>query len=399
MPLLFFLISSYSFAQVQILGGLYREKDVVAGKGYVEEIIVINRSKEAVEILLWLKDYKIDRGKDLFLKPETLNRSAGSWIEIKYPRFLLKAQRQANLKIPVTVPKEIEAGSYHCLLFIRPQPHIEESKNTRVRLNWQTIIQLVYFVAGGKKDCRIEEVKVEEDKLIIDVENIGDEVFEILTVKLELKNIEPKRMRLYPEQTNRVVFDISNLADKLHKDIRLILDDGDKYLKADRITFRKGIVPEELPLARIKTERISRRKGKPYSLYANLNYGSRQRGLSFSGSLRQGDFNLSLGSNYNQYFYGDVVNDFESYRVACNYSKSWFSAGFGSYIYSGKWTSMVRAGINFRSTRANVNYGLKYKVISLDISQRVFKKYFVRFHGFKSPYRKDWNLSLSIPIL
>ncbi len=402
---LFFLLGSSLYGQIQIVSPLYREKIVKAGERFTEDISILNRGKDSIEILMFLKDYKIDKGKSLFLKPDSTAYSNASWIAIEYPRFLLKKERQVSLKIPISVPLDTKPGSYHSLLIIRPQIHRPKRESgVGMQIYYQTAIQIVHTVIGGKKEVKIikTEVNQEEEKLIVEIQNIGDIVFEVLFLRIELEGIKQGKCRIYPGQIGQVILDISNLADKLYKDVRVILDDGKRFLKAEFITFRKGEEPKILPLVALKGEKIKgkgKRKGRPYSLYANLNYGSRRRGLSLSGNLRQGNFSFMASSNYNEYIFGDIIQDSESYQISANYRKKWFNIGFGSYIYSGQWVSMFRTGVRFRSTRLNLNYGLSYKIISLNINQRIFKKYFLRLYTFKSPYRTDWNLSLSIPIL
>lgn len=164
---------------------------------------------------------------------------------------------------------------------------------------------------------------MEEDKLIIDVENTGQKLFVNLQVEPELEGIEPKRIRIYPSQTNRVEFDISHLKDKLYKNVRVILDSLDTFIKVEKIEFRKGPLPEEIPLAKVKITRLARkrRSGKPH-LYLSLDYGSRRRGLSLARDLRMGNFSLSAGSIFSEYFYQNYESEFSTYRVTASISIS-----------------------------------------------------------------------------
>ena len=383
---------------------MFREKTVERGKIYRDEIIVVNSSNEKKEIRIAVKNVLNTTKGVRFVNPEEEKYSMSEWLEFNWTRFYVKPMTKVKAPYVIIVPKEIEAGTYHLLFLVKGMVPVKkvETEKMSIGIELQHGIQILFHIKGGKKDAEIFNVEMtEEDILNVDVRNTGD-YWTALKVKNDL--LGEQGMKIYNGHERRIKFDCANLEDKLYENLRIILDDGDKFLKAQFINFRKGPLPKPLPPAKkIKGERLGRRRGgKPYSLYANLDYGNRRRGISLSGNLRYRDFSLSAGNTFSQYHYGDVISDFESRRLAINFRREWFSAGMGNYWYDGRWISTVRMGVNFRKTQASANYSIKYKILSANISQRLrlFKKNFtLRIRGFKSENREDWNLSLMIPIL
>ena len=173
-------------------------------------------------------------------------------------------------------------------------------------------------------------------------------VFEILYLKIELEKIEQRKCRIYPGNIREIIFDISQLADKMYSNVRCIFDDGDKYLKAERINFIKGIEPEKLKLARIKTKKIAQRKrGKPFSVGLQLGTGSRQKlNINLAGNINMKNLSFNFGGYHSEY----LTNDFNSFRVSGNWKPSrYFSFGVGTMAFIGsdkiRYTSMLRTVI------------------------------------------------------
>lgn len=402
LPFSFFLLALFCQAQI-IVPNLFREKTVECGKIYRGEIIVVNNTNEKKEIRIEVQNILMTTSGVRLVDSEKEKYSMAEWVEFNWGRFYIEPMRRVKAPYIITVPKEIEAGTYHLLFLVKGMVPVKEIETEKMSLGieLQHGIQILFHIKGGKKDAEIFNVEMmEKDILNVDVRNTG--VY-WTTLKVGNDLLGEQEIKIYNGHERRIKFDCSSLEDKLYKDVRIILDDGDEFLKAQRINFRKGPLPKPLPPAKkVKGERLARRRGKPFSLYANLNYGNRRRGISLSGNLRFREFSLSAGSNYSQYYFGDAVSDFESNRLSINFRKEWFSAGMGNYWYDGRWVSTVRIGANFRKTQASLNYSVKYRILSANVTQRLrlFNKNFtLRIRGFKSENREDWNLSLMIPIL
>lgn len=399
-PLVFFL-SSLCFSQISV-SNLFRERIAKVGVTYKDEIVILNTSQQKKEVLIRKKNLKMTIDGIKFIDCEEEKYSLCAWLKLKWERFTIEPMSKVVIPYRITIPEKVEPATYHCLLIISAKTPVKEKRGVGVAV--QHAIQILYHIEGGRRDAEIFGLEMEEDNVTLGVKirNTGD-YWMPLKISSDLKELGQQEVRIYNKQERLVKFDCSELEDKVYS-TRFILDDGKDFIKPFHFKFRKGEPPPPLPeLKKIRSERLAkRRKGKPYSLYANLAYGNRRKGFSLSGTLRVWDFSLSAGNTYSQYVYGDVISDFESQRLSINFRREWFSVGMGNYWYSGRWISTIRMGVNFRRTQAGLNYSVKYRIISANVSQRLrlFKKNFVfRVYVFKSQYREDWNLSLMIPIL
>lgn len=390
--LAFFILALSASGQVQISGKLFSEKFCKKGEEFIEKIIVINPSEKDVEILLIQKDANL------------LKRSNSSWFQLPGERIFLKARHKVIIPIKILVPETVESGAYWSSIFVRPLRHnVEEQNNESVSIVVQYKIVFVSIISGGKKDIEIVETNVEKNKLTIVIKNIGDDLLK-LKAQLELEGVKKiiSDIRIFPNELGKYEYDISELPDKLYKDIMVVFRQDDVlYITLKKITFRKGEKPEPPELIALESERLGRKKrrGKPFHLGLSLGSGSRQKlTANLIGNINVRNFNLNFGGSHSEY----LENDFNSFRISGNWRPSkFFSLGIGTMAFLNdkiRYASMLRTGISFKSTRLNVGYGLEYKILNLNLSQRLFKKFSLRFYYMKSPWREDWQASVYVPI-
>lgn len=392
-------VSIISSAQVRFVGDMIQEKVAKRGEKYNVNFSIINPTENDIELMITQKDIETIGEKILFKEIGTNSRSNGGWILMRYRRLILPKKKQANLKFEIQVPKLIEAGSYFSLLMVRIQPKTVQSETISASVGIQYAIQVISTISGGRKEIQITDVRTEKNDLILTLQNTGDE-FIRLWIKPDNRKIERLAVKIYPSMEREVKLDISNLADGVHKE-RVIFDDLSSYLRAEVITFRKGEPPP--PPERLKGTKLRKTTGKPYNLFMNLNFGSIQKGISLSGRVNFWKLSFQANSNYNQVFYNEFEHDFSGHRLTANFRNKHFFMGMGSYVFINdqysRWSTMFRTGMNFKSTHVAISYLKEHRLINLNISQRIFKKYYLKFYGFKSPYRTDWNFSLMIPLL
>lgn len=403
LPFLFlFLLCSIGWGQTQVFlkdaEGFIQEKVKNPGESYTVELVLLNQGKKDVEILILQKDLILDRGRTLLKEVGVVERSNSSWFVIKNPRLLLKGQRKATLKIPVNVPMDVKPGSYHSLLIVSITPHRKEQGKVSMGIVPQYGLQIITTIPGGVDRAEVVECVEEKGMLNLDIRNTGENLL-ILRIRPDNDLIESRRVLIYPDQTQRTSLNCEGLQDGIHKE-RILLDNEKQYIKPVIIEFRKGEIPKqvtEAPLHHLEGESLRRRtKRKPVSLYAVVNYGDRNRGLSLAGNLRFGNLSLNAGSSFVEY---PNDYDFSTYRLMANYRVGRFRIGAGSYLFGDRWQTAFRAGLNLKYTNFAVNYMKESKTLGVNISQRILKRFIINFMGYKNQYRESWNFSLMIPLL
>lgn len=400
-PLFLLFLSLTASSQVQVMSedGMIQERFVKAGESYFVKFFVINSTEKDTEILIVKRDLILDRGRTIFKDAGTLERSNAHWIKVKNPRLLLKKKRKAELKFLVTVPKDAESGSYHSVICVQTNPHVVAiESNRKMLIHPRIAFQIITTIEGGISKAKIVKAEVKENLLNLDIENTGTNMI-ILKLRPDDENIESRKVLVYPSQTQTTKLKCDELRDGKHR-IRFILDDGKFMLIPQWIEFEKGELEKvrEARLAHLKGEKIKKRRRatKPFNLYLALNYGDRSKGLNLVGNVRAGNFSLNAGSSFTEYRLTDY--DYSSYRILANYRIDKFRFGAGTYLYGDRWVTAFRASVSLKYTQMGISFLKESKSLGVNISQRLFKRYRINFHGFKSPYRQSWNFSLMIPI-
>lgn len=402
MAALFLFLTSIMNGQVQVLGQLYRDDIINPGETYNFEVPIINSTDKEIAVIMEKKDFYQNLNETRFLNPGEIERSNSSWIFTKFWKFKLPAKSKIITQFKVIVPQNV-VGTYYSMVMIQTiNPElIVKGKQGRMGIFVRKGILIISTIKGGKKDIEIIDKKFKDNNLILRIKNTGEDVI-ILAVKPDHEKIKMSRVRIFPNVEREVKLNCSGLIDGKYR-IRILLDDGAEFVRPIFCEFRKGLNPAEIKALPIAGEKLAERKKarrRPVRIYLNLNYGSRMKGLSISGNFRVNHFTLSSASSFSDYEYADFL--YQGHRISAGLKFNPWFGNVGTYFYGKELEMMtyLSTGLNLKNTRIRIGHLLDKKITSLSIRQRIFKtKYYLRFHTTVSQFRRDYNLSLSVPIL
>jgi len=87
--------------------------------------IVRNELSEPERVTLYLGDWDRDvTGENRFYPPETLERSASSWLSVAPTSFVLAGGEVREISGVVRVPAEVQPGTYWSIVFVQGEPRL-----------------------------------------------------------------------------------------------------------------------------------------------------------------------------------------------------------------------------------------------------------------------------------
>ena len=136
-----------------------------------------------MHFLVYPADFRLNRdGKIDFFEPGSIKRSAGSWIKIDPAEFTMKPGETKDVKVKLTVPRNV-SGGYYTAILVQLLPEIPPEMKIGTVRTWRMASILELTVTGWKKprvQVSISNLKVEsssEEKgltFVVTVENKGD---------------------------------------------------------------------------------------------------------------------------------------------------------------------------------------------------------------------------------
>lgn len=397
---LLYFMSVELWGQVVFVGDMTQERRVNPGETYHIVFTLLNPHESPVEVDLELRDFLVTDEKLLEFKPGLLERSNAGWIEIKNPRLLLGAKKQATLRIPVNVPKSLELkGSYFTSLIVKTLPGQIIKKGKVIKVALEYAVNVISTLPGGERRVDFEEVQVtgeQKDKLQVSVVNPGEE-FLRLTLKSELEGVSSQSFRIYPGCKRRFQLNLQQLDDRDYS-TRLFLDDGELLLIPIKINFRKGEEQEPLPLIPIGEDLERRRSRRNYiRLWLVFSAGSFRKGLSLTGSTSISGFRL--GSGFRRFW---MLDDriYESYFTSLGL-RIW-KLSFNNHVLRFENQTLYNGGVSLELKKTYFNIGFisnkSHRVLNFHFTHTF--KWGHRLQGFSylQRERKGFSISYSIPI-
>ena len=136
-----------------------------------------------MHFLVYPADFILNRdGKINFFEPGSIKRSAAPWIKIDPAEFTMKPGETKDVKVKLTVPRNV-SGGYYTAILVQLLPEIPPEMKIGTVRTWRMASILELTVIGWKKpreQVSISSLKVEsstEEKgltFVVTVENKGD---------------------------------------------------------------------------------------------------------------------------------------------------------------------------------------------------------------------------------
>lgn len=369
------------------------------GNVYEGFLIVRNKAEFETRVKLYVQDVVFSEdGKPRFEQSNSHRFSNLEWIEFSVDFFIVPAGKAVKIPFKIVVPEGVENGHFWSICFVQEVPRKAQGGRIGVSTILRYGVLLRTIIGQVEEDIVIENIKFEKGTLTVLLKNKGTKIAKA-KVRMELKdNISESLFEnVYPEFCRSFTFDLLHLEDGDYK-VNVIVETTDGFF-GKKFEFHKGEIKEAKRVPVMASEERRRRKRKPVSLYAVVNYGSIRRGLSLAGNLRVLDFTLSANSAFSQFMANGSISGIVTSRVGLRYSKRWFSLGVNNYIMQDRSYTFYNAGVSFSGTSIGLGYSEQSKLINFRMSQRLWKKFRLSFYGFKSSMKSDWNISVSIPIL
>lgn len=139
---LFSLMSSQNaWASIVITNGLTHTHAVKGGVVYSGVIGIQNTADVAQNVRLYQKDYTYSAdGRSHYEDPGQNPRSNLHWIELNTNLLTLEAKGKMEVLYEITVPHEMEAGSYWSVIMVEPVADIQPS-NERASVQIRSIVR------------------------------------------------------------------------------------------------------------------------------------------------------------------------------------------------------------------------------------------------------------------
>jgi hypothetical protein len=392
-------MSTYPMEGAITVQPLLWEHRGAGGNVYEGFLIVRNKAEFETQVKLYVQDVVFSEdGKPRFEQSNSHRFSNLEWIEFSVDFFIVPAKKAVKIPFQIKVPEAVENGHFWSICFVQEVPRKAQGGRIGVSTILRYGVLLRTIIGQVEEEIQIKGIEFKENNLVVILKNFGNKIAKA-RVRMELKDTISEALweNIYPNFCRSFSFDLEHLDDGDYK-ANIIIETADKFF-GKKFEFHKGEIKEAKRVPVMESEERRRRKRKPVSLYAVLNYGNLRRGLSLAGNLRVWDFTLTANSAFSQYMANGSIPGIITSRVGLRYSKRWFSAGMNNYIMQDRTYTFYNAGVNFSGTSIGLGYNKESKMINFRMSQRLFKKFRISFYGMKSPMRSDWNCSLSIPIL
>jgi len=254
------LLSSNSFANVAIIGGLTNEHIAKPGETYQGNITLANLDEEPQEVRIYQTDYAFFAdGKAIYGDPGSIARSNTSWITFSPSRLTIPPKGNSEVIYTVKVPLSMELiGTYWSMIMVEGLPNVtpEDIQDDKPKVGIKTVIRYGVQMVTHIRDTGIRKLKFLDTKLIkadngkilqVDIENIGERMVrpllwcEIYDTKGTLiTRLEGRKLRTYPGTSVRynVRAVIKRLRFSLSKQQIETINFGE--------TMDKGVFPELL---------------------------------------------------------------------------------------------------------------------------------------------------------
>lgn len=239
MLLLFTAWFGIATAEINILGGLSREKNAKPGEIYENEIIIRNKGEGIQEVKLYQTDYLFfSDGSNIYGEPGKISRSNAKWITFRPKRLKIGPKQQEAVHYTVAVPKDTGlVGTFWSILMVEPisedSPESTQAKERETSIGVRQVFRYGIQISSHIDDTGVGMLKFSGTKLLkennvsilkVDVENTG-EIFLRPLLSVELYNekggfvgrYKGKRFRTYPGTSVRFKVDLGKIDEGIYK--------------------------------------------------------------------------------------------------------------------------------------------------------------------------------------
>jgi hypothetical protein len=228
--------------QVSVLGELSRDRTAGPGETYQGTIEIVNGSKEAEDVKVYLTDYRCQAdGSNEYGDPGLLPRSNAKWIEFSPRQFSVPPGDKGIINYIVRVPQgDTLSGSYWSMLMIEPVVKVDP-KAFKGQFGIFTVlrygIQMITNLNDtGTRNFKFSNIKLEKDsadyQIRFDAENNGQRWLKAnLWVELwdkdgkQVGKFEGKELHPLPGNSSRQGIRISKIMPGAYKAL-LVADCG-----------------------------------------------------------------------------------------------------------------------------------------------------------------------------
>ncbi|MFQ5795518.1 MAG: molecular chaperone [Candidatus Bipolaricaulia bacterium] len=120
---------SYSFTAYPIrVSNMVFELSLAPGESGTFSFEVLNNETRTTRITVYLVDWRIHPdGSQVFLDPGILPRSNTAWIVVSPSEFGLNPGETQEVRFTISVPENVEGGTYWGMIFVEGSPIVTES--------------------------------------------------------------------------------------------------------------------------------------------------------------------------------------------------------------------------------------------------------------------------------
>ena len=271
---LFVVLSvDFSFAGVQVIGELTREKTVQPGETFEGTISLKNTGETFCQVNVYQTDYLFYAdGSNIYGEPGTAVRSNADWLSVAPNRLSIPPNEMASVYYTVRVPQIQElasihddlqlmeslnlVGTYWSMVMVEPVrqtgPESIEDETRKVKMGIQTRIRYGIQMVTNVGDTGARKIKFSDKKLIdqdgrkflqMDIDNIGEmwlspplcvEIYDSQGAKVG--RFESSKKRIYPGCSVRHRVDLTDVPKGKYQAL-VVADNGDEHVFGAKYDF------------------------------------------------------------------------------------------------------------------------------------------------------------------
>lgn len=241
---LVFLVSCPLFAGIVVLNGLSHTYKVEGGNVYKGYISVHNTSNKTQNVKFYQQDYRYDSdGTSYYEEPGSNQRSNALWTQLSTNLIRLEANGKMDVYYEITIPENIEPGSYWNVVMVEPVDDIKPDESKGVKVN--TVVRYAVLLVTTTMDA-VAEAKIifksvnltkqdQKNQLDIVLENQG-QLYHRVIVTAELFDnqkgdeagfFQSNSLGLLPNTSKRFTIDLSSVSPGKYSAVVLASGDED----------------------------------------------------------------------------------------------------------------------------------------------------------------------------
>lgn len=346
-------------AQLVIRGDPIRQLESKSGRTVKAEFAVENRSD-------------VVQGGSLKIKAVKNDRDMSSWITIADPYFNVPARSIVRIKYRIVVPDEVK-GSYWTKFVLLPTA-LRTSGTVNIRIEYVSYV--VLDCPGGTAKLKFVDMKVVDNKVIIDVKNVGTLAMRpTVMLYADGQPFSAKKKLIFPNQSTTWTVDITGLPKGRHS-IVVVTEDpkgmfgirSDVEIGVETVTEISTFVP-----IRIRLSSDIGPEGLRSLVRTSATFGRYRIGLGGFAGQRSSRLDLNVG-----------------------YTTRKLSANVYTYRSNNRWQTSIGTILNLRPWFVSLNTRPFEETGNLSI-RYAFNRGYVGLRTSLNQRNVDWTLTASIP--